>query len=131
MMRTKTIEQVLRELLKKNREAKKESKDKKFDKTDNDSALWAIITALRGPDDENYILKSYTTGRVRGILKLENNSVDVRYTPLNELELDARNELLEQRNSKTLGDHFTAHFQNALKGLKTLGYDVPEEELSF
>jgi hypothetical protein len=132
-MNGKTIVKVLKELLSKTKEKKKETKDKTLEDTNNNSALWAIITALRGPDTkDDDILKDLTTARIRGILGLENNSVVVHYEPLTDAEIVKRTALLNQRLTPLwCGDHFAEHFRNAVMGLKTLGYDVPDKELSF
>ena len=132
-MKEKAITKILRELLSKTREKKKETRDKNLEDTNNDSALWAIVTALRGPDTiDDSRLKSLTTGRIRGILGLECNSVAVTYEPLTDEEIIQRNNLLDERKTKGwIEDHFAEHFKNAMRGLKTLGYDVPEKELSF
>lgn len=129
----KTIVKVLRELLSKTKEKKKKNKAEDLEKTTNQSSLWAIITALRGPDNDNdEELKELTTARVRGILGLERDSVNVCYEPLTDEEITQRNNLLDKRrNNPVFGDHFTEHFKNAMNGLKTLGYDVPEKELLF
>ena len=43
---------------------------------DNTStALWGIVSALRGPDDSNYILKYLTTARIRHAIGLRGDGM--------------------------------------------------------
>ena len=92
----------------------------------SDNLVWNVLTALRGPDSDNDELKDLTTRRLRymvfphGLVGLN------REEPLSTKEVLHRNQLLE--NDKF---HFKYHFQDALRAAKYLGYDVPDNELSF
>ena len=115
----KTIVEVLQDLLKRNEEKQLENG------TNSDSPLWAVITALRGPDGDDITssLKDVTTARIRGILDLEDKSVIVSVYPLTEVQIERRDQLLEECSS-----HFAQHFQEAIHALELLGYEVPEKE---
>jgi len=43
---------------------------------------WYLLTALRGPDDDNSLLKSLTTSRIRGLLMSQSAKVGAEITPL-------------------------------------------------
>jgi len=108
---------------------------------DREQALWFVITALRGPDEDLVIqtedghyyasddVKRLTTARIRGIIGIEkdkNLGVAVRTTPLTDVEIALRNKLLNE-----CSPHFASHFRTAMRILYELGYPVPPKELDF
>jgi len=91
--------------------------------------VWNVITALRSCDSnlpgpvgttERELLKWGTTIRVRQISGIG----ETHDYPLNPEQIDQRDTLLEQTPW-----HFKSHFRSAMRALKDLGYEVPEEEL--
>ncbi|MHA1881559.1 MAG: hypothetical protein ACTSUO_00745 [Candidatus Thorarchaeota archaeon] len=108
---------------------------------DRQQALWDVMTALRGPDEDLKIqledghfytsddVKHLTTARIRAILGMEDDGrlgLEVRPVPLTDDEIVLRNELL-----KKCSQHFGAHFRNAMRTLYELGYPIPEKEMNF
>ena len=91
--------------------------------------LWMVLAALRGPDSAlaAHKLKRTTTGRIRGILGMEENDQWVVLSqPLTTMELEYRRDGLADLASTEA--HFIVHFTLALRSLVALGYDVPEGE---
>jgi hypothetical protein len=68
--------------------------------------FWAIVSALRGPDSDDYHLKWLTTARVRAVIGVDPSSpIDVNTEPLTTNELDERRVMLRETFR-----HFTDHF---------------------
>ena len=105
---------------------------------DPDGAIWIVITALRGPDEDigmdkalnielSTELKLYSTCRLRAIFGMDTEApAAVNYRPLDELEIVRRNILLRKTSF-----HFRSHFIAAMRLLYQLGYPVPEKEMDF
>lgn len=90
--------------------------------------MWPVLTALRGPDNGNDLLKDLTTMRIRSILGLENGLFGalVKHKPLTDSQVIQRNNLLNT------GDrHFANHIEHAYECLQQLGYSVPLNEMDF
>ena len=102
------------------------------EKSVNDmSYVWDIVTALRGPDDENHYptLKRYTTARLRAIVGMTNEGgAIVNHEPLTTKEVNLRNSWLYGNYSS---EHFSYHFNNAMYAAKQLGFEVPSAEMCF
>lgn len=82
-----------------------------------DRTLWAILTALRGPDDSKVpdtMLKWYTTARLRAIVcPNEMNFCDINHSPLNTIQLEERADLLTMCSR-----HFAQHWYEAVAAIK-------------
>jgi len=84
---------------------------------DYSRAMWAILTALRGPDDGNPGLKYQTTARLRYTIGLgPHNGFDVSKEPL----------VLPGDVVLIGSDHFRAHYSMAYNSLKRLGIIKPD-----
>ena len=89
--------------------------------------LWDVLTALRGPDDNNTGLKSVTTARIRGVLGLRPNGasgavVDNGAPVHSEASgYDMFYKLKESVNESVLY-HFAKHYAHAVAALRALGY---------
>lgn len=90
-----------------------------------DMYLWSILTFLRGPDNDNIILKNQTTARVRAIVGFDSTStIAVNKTPLNP----------EQREQRNLGlldmPHFCQHWNMVVHAIRAFyGYDLDKEKI--
>lgn len=85
--------------------------------------VWAILSALRGPDSGNDELKYLTTARIRAVLGLQVCGLMVNYHPLNDEQKVERDRLLSRASP-----HFTRHYQEAVVEIrKAKGYDLFEE----
>jgi len=97
------------------------------DKEGLNSSLWAVLTALRGPDStsDGTFLKTWTTCRLRHIFGCRdlNCPAFVNPEPPTSEQKKIRDELLEKADR-----HFKTHFLMALNILRDYGYDVSEEE---
>jgi hypothetical protein len=99
--------------------------------------LWEILTALRGPDSDQFTLKNLTTARLRAIVFPNSNIGLINKDPLTEDELKERDRLLfgdlsdEESDALGVSGHFSSHFEDAMLTAKLLGYDVPDAELNF
>jgi len=100
-----------------------------------DIHVYRILTSLRGPDSNAFDLKWLTTARIRGVIFVRINVVDlanwqetaimdVNHIPLNESERKYRDKLFD-----TAGDHFRDHIYDAYSSIKVLyDYDLVEEK---
>jgi hypothetical protein len=85
--------------------------------------LWHVITALRGPDDDDYSVKTSTTSVIRYALGLTNSGVAIVNSD-DELKYDDRRvrfPLTTGYNGKPMlstWEHFSSH---AYKAFKVLG----------
>jgi hypothetical protein len=72
--------------------------------------VWNVLTALRGPDSDNYNVKCVTTSRLRGALGLSGEDLAIVHygTPAEKAE--------------DVNYHFNIHYERALEALKALGY---------
>ena len=96
---------------------------------DTELAMWNILTALRGLDEDSVLgekVKEYTTARIRGILGIDHFVPVINRFPLSDRDIAIRDELL-----KACPHHFVRHFKYAMEALARLGYDVPEKELNW
>jgi hypothetical protein len=98
-------------------------------KVENDTGLWDIITALRGPDCDStnhdmYTLKKLTTERIRTFVGLWSPMLNSEQA-LSPDDIILRNKLLDEKANS----HFFIHFVRALCALKANGYPVPDEEM--
>ena len=73
--------------------------------------LWNIVSALRGPDNENSALKSNTTAEIRGAIGLVDNNFEV-----------CKFVRRQQLNRKEVPYHFSSHYHNAVTALKRLSF---------
>lgn len=84
--------------------------------------LWAVLTALRGPDSDNTVLKEVTTGRIRG-------AIGMNYHLTNTGAIVSENTLLPELDaddtkafSKEPTAHFQFHYGLAAKALRYFGF---------
>jgi hypothetical protein len=75
--------------------------------------LWNVLTALRGPDTDDYALKLNTTSKIRGAIGLKSNSTGafVSYEALP----DSPDSAFALANRG--GFHFADHFKMAVESL--------------
>lgn len=86
--------------------------------------VWFIISALRGPDTDNFKLKWLTTSRIRGILNASDNWIFVNKTPLSLLERKKRDLLLAQAPA-----HFAQHYALAVNAIHQIyNYNLTTEQ---
>ncbi len=87
--------------------------------------VWEIVTALRGPDDNNNALKNVTTARLRGAIGLNaggSTGAIVEFEePINK-NLDSWVIIDELKQSHGAAYHFAKHYAHAVQALKVLGY---------
>lgn len=87
--------------------------------------LWAVLTALRGPDNNNCNLKNLTTASIRGILGLQDNrGGGFVVTDKPPIEKDTPDYLIYDKlvaNHGKVDYHFACHYANAITALKQLG----------
>lgn len=85
-------------------------------------AFWNILTALRGPDTDNDVIKHRTTCRIRGVIGMVPGNAAgavVRTTPQVSTEAER-----EDRNY-----HFNAHYRYAVDAVARIyGYDLYTEK---
>lgn len=92
------------------------------------SDLWHILTALRGPDNDNTSgLKEAATARIRGFIGLKpyNTSFGaiIQDTPLADYRRIQRDDYLSSANG-----HFRSHYNRAVASIQDLyGYDLETE----
>jgi hypothetical protein len=89
--------------------------------------LWDVLTALRGPDDNNTSLKSITTARIRGVLGLRPNGaagavVDDGVPIHNDASGYDMFYKLKETVDNTVSYHFAKHYAYAVATLRALGY---------
>jgi hypothetical protein len=71
--------------------------------------FWSIVSALRGPDSDDYQLKWLTTARIRAVIGLDiSEPIDINPRPLNREELEHRTIMLRDTFR-----HFADHFEMA------------------
>jgi hypothetical protein len=77
-------------------------------------SLWSILSALRGPDNEDPFVKGKTTSKVRGAIGLRHYAVSA----------SVNNEALESDPEFTVGEkvqtHFEYHYKSAYAALRDL-----------
>ena len=81
------------------------------------TAVWNVLTALRGPDSDNYVVKTRSTSALRGAIGLTGYGLTiavVRKKPL-------------VRSAGDVSNHFNLHYVNAVDALRALGYKVKLE----
>jgi hypothetical protein len=82
--------------------------------------LWAILTALRGPDTTpSYGIKSKTTTNVRGALGLKENTCVPAVITHNPIIMSDE---LQTEATRIAGHHFAQHYLNAAYALRVLGF---------
>jgi hypothetical protein len=72
-------------------------------------AVWDVLTALRGPDNESYPVKEATTAVIRWHLVGDMSGAGLDSNPDSEQLLEIRKELK--------GNHFKSHVYNAFTAL--------------
>ena len=89
----------------------------------NESALWNLLTVLRGPDDGNDELKRLTTARIRGFLGFRSPIYIYKTDKLTEEQRDRRDILLDQGSI-----HFSSHYSCATSVIRNFWrYDLYDE----
>jgi hypothetical protein len=104
---------------------------KLIDRCKDESQLWLVLTALRGPDRGTEACKSLTTSRLRGLLGLQHNNSQgalIRDYPLNTSDADILSRTYFSRDAGSyVGSHFKWHHIHAVEVLVDIGYHVEEE----
>lgn len=90
-------------------------------KCETEEQLWFVLTALRGPDSGDKILKYLTTGRIRSIIGINGTDLSIC---VNDYSLTGHK--IKMRNLLLLDEllHFRIHFYDAIKILENIGYDI-------
>jgi hypothetical protein len=84
--------------------------------------LWSILTALRGPDTQNRLLKDLTTARVRSAIGLEPNWLFTVSLPKDTLlSVTKISDVFPYILNREYG-HFISHYNAAYGALRNLGY---------
>lgn len=85
----------------------------------NARAFRDVITFLRGPDNEAYLLKQLTTARVRGTIGINRNSglIATEGEAIHTVE-----RIIAEMEDKTWQVHHRSHYARAKRGLEWLGY---------
>ena len=96
----------------------------------NAAALWAILSALRGPDESTNHTKAVTTERIRGAIGIDPRvglgqlGPAVTSEPLDQEALKWKNEQVDENRFY----HFFSHYKGAVAGIKYfLNYDLKTE----
>lgn len=92
--------------------------------------LWAVLSALRGPDSANYTLKQETTSKIRsviGILNDNNVSIDSMRSKPESLvsfvsQLKPIDNYLSEKDIEEVQTHFASHYRYAVEALEKLGF---------
>jgi len=100
------------------------------------NTAWYIITALRGPDDNNNELKKLTTGRIRGLFRDWKANTDISpMMTFGNQGCVTRPTVLDGTVQRALGErlsatqeHFRDHFQHAEEAVKSLWGGWPYQE---
>ena len=90
--------------------------------------LWSILSALRGPDSEDFQVKSLTTARIRGAIGLSEDTVGT-FAIINSKKLSAEELKQMQQILWKDGCHFGNHYRDAVRAIiYFLGYNLTIEE---
>jgi len=85
--------------------------------------LWAILTALRGPDTNNMVVKALTTQKIRGAVGLSSNNSANAYSSEEKPEMILSLHSFETTHKENL--HFINHHNYAVEALMNLGF-IPQ-----
>jgi hypothetical protein len=74
-------------------------------------SMWSILSALRGPDNEDTVLKDKTTAKIRSAIGIPDNYVvTVNSSPI------------RPGDDPPTSDHFNLHILHAFHALRYFGY---------
>lgn len=90
--------------------------DTYFEPTSEPAKLWRILTALRGPDQEDSGIKGPTTEVIRGWLVPELTRQGGGLARITDLTQDAIINMQYELNIQARGDLSTAHFRHHIRG---------------
>lgn len=87
--------------------------------------VWAIVSALRGPDcdckgnssDDCFTVKSYTTARIRAAIGLTTDFIEINHQKLDLDQIERR----DRRLYHQMPMHFVTHIREAVAALTIIG----------
>lgn len=97
--------------------------DAPYNPADPACDLWMVLSALRGPDSENNVVKNFTTTRIRAVIGMKpgmSNAAGVTVDPLVPVSLTSAT----NNHPELVGEssHFNFHFLSAASALQKLGF---------